>query len=134
MKTALTIWENRISPVFDSAQTFLIVDIQNGNVVDRYHEIIAYDSPVFKVVKLHELEIEMLICGAISREPANLIDAYGIQIIPFISGDFNQILNAYLKGSLLNESRYRMPGCGSRRRRRLRSGPPMHNCHRRSEF
>jgi len=121
MKTALTIWENRISPVFDSAQNFLIADIQNNTVIGRHYEIIAYESPVLKVVKLHELGVGMLICGAISREPANLIHAYGIQMIPFVSGNFSQVLNAFLEGNL-NAARYRMPGCGTRQRKRLRSG------------
>ncbi len=38
MKAALTAWEKRISPVFDSAHTLLIAEIENGEVRDKHYE------------------------------------------------------------------------------------------------
>jgi hypothetical protein len=35
MNIAITIWGNRISPVFDASKTLLIVKIDNGEIVDQ---------------------------------------------------------------------------------------------------
>jgi predicted Fe-Mo cluster-binding NifX family protein len=121
VKAALTVWENRISPVFDSARMVLVVKIQNGAVVSRHYEILGSELPLSRVSELARLEVKILICGAISRFFANIIEAHGIRIIPFVMGDVNQVLDAYLKGLLITPS-FQMPGCGMKLRRRFRGG------------
>lgn len=119
VKVALTTWENRISPVFDSAHMVLVAEIKNAAVVSRHYEPLDFELPLSRVSKLSKLRVRVLICGAISQFFANMIEAHGIRIIPFVAGDVNQVLDAYLKGLLLMPS-FQMPGCGRRRRKRLR--------------
>ncbi len=121
VKVALTVWKNRISPVFDSAGLLLVAEIEKGSVVSRYYEPLNAELPFSRVSKLSKLGVEILICGAISQFFASIIGARGIRVIPFIAGDVNQVLDAYLKGSLLMPS-FQMPGCGMRRRKRFRGG------------
>ena len=40
MKVAITVWGNRISPVFDSAQTILLAEIEQGKIISEYEEIL----------------------------------------------------------------------------------------------
>lgn len=49
MKIALTIWGNRISPVFESAQNLLIVRIENQKVIDKAYE--TFDNQSFQLVE-----------------------------------------------------------------------------------
>lgn len=121
VKVALTVWENRISPVFDSARMVLVAQIEKGAVVGRHYEPLDYELPLSRVSKLSKLGVRVLICGAISQIFANTIEAHGIRIFPFVAGDVNQVLDAYLKGSLLIPS-FQMPGCGMKRRKRFRGG------------
>ena len=89
MKVALTVWENRISPVFDSARMILVVEVESGAVVSRHYEPFGSERSFYRATKLSKLEVNVLICGAISQFYANMIEAYGIQVIPFIAGDVN---------------------------------------------
>ena len=113
MKTALTVWENRISPVFDSACKFLLVDIENKAVISRHSEKFYSETPSHRAKRLFDLGIMVLICGAISESPANMIEAHGIKLIPFITGSVDDVLNAYIKGNLTTPI-FLMPGCGFR--------------------
>ncbi len=119
VKVALTAWENRISPVFDSAQMVLIAEVKNAAVVSRHYEPLDLELPLSRVSKLSKLGVKILICGAISQFFANMIEARGIRVVPFVAGDVNQVLDAHLKGLLFTPS-FQMPGCGMRRRRRFR--------------
>ena len=113
MKVALTVWENRISPVFDCAQVLLVVDINERTAAGRRFEPFQYESPFSRAAKLSDLEIEVLICGAVSDSFANMIETYGIRIIPFVAGEVDEVLNAYLTGDI-SSSKFKMPGCGSK--------------------
>lgn len=111
MKVALTVWENRISPVFDCAQVLLVVDIKERTAAGRRFEPFRYESPFSRAAKLSDLEIEVLICGAVSDSFANMIETYGIRIIPFVAGAVDEVLDAYLTGDI-SSSKFKMPGCG----------------------
>ena len=113
MKLALTVWENRISPVFDCAQTLLVVDITGDMPTGKHFEPFRYESPFSRATKLSDLGVKVLICGAVSDSFANIVETYGIRIIPFVAGAVDEVLDAYLTGGLYN-AKFRMPGCGSR--------------------
>ena len=113
MKVALTVWENRISPLFDSARTLLIVDVVDRTATGRDFEAFHYESPFSRAARLSDLGVKVLICGAVSDLFANIIETHGIRIIPFVKGAVDEVLDAYLTGELC-DSKFRMPGCGSK--------------------
>lgn len=121
MNVALTIWEDRISPLFDSATMLLIVEVKNGCIVARHHRTIDSEMPISRVSVLSECGIRIIICGAISQFYAHMIEAHGIRIIPFVTGEIERVLDAYLHNALFLPS-FRMPGCGKQRRLRYRGG------------
>ena len=109
MKVGVTVWGERISPVFDSARTLLIVQIEEGRICDRRHEQIRAEYPADLLGLLKRHGVQVMLCGAISREPALCLEAEGIRLVPFVTGCVEQVLGAYLQGkSILN---YMMPGC-----------------------
>jgi len=108
MKIALTVWGNRISPVFDSAQTLLVVQIENQRVISKSYEPFDTSSLSF-IENLNKMRVSVLICGAISEKPANLIDFSGIKLIPFVTGNAAQVLDLYLSNTPVS-SAYFMPG------------------------
>ncbi len=112
-KVALTVWENRISPLFDCARTLLVVDIADGAAIGRHFEPFRYESPFSRAERLSNLRTDVLICGAVSDHFANIIENYGIRIIPFVTGSVDEVLDAYLTGGLF-DSKFRMPGCNTR--------------------
>lgn len=117
MIIGLTLWGERISPVFDSSHMLLVTDVQNSKIVKKRYEPFDPVVPFLLSKRLKELEIEVLICGAISIEPANLIESTGIKLIPFISGTVDTVLESYLNGEKL-ALKFIMPGCGRNRNKR----------------
>ncbi len=121
MKTAVTVWEDRISPVFDSARMLLIAEIENAKVTNRRYERFNPDIPSRLLNTLTELGVEVLICGAISEVPATIIEAGGIKLIPFIAGYADEVLACYAAGKQ-NIPEFLMPGCGRKRCRQGKEG------------
>ena len=112
MKVALTVWEDRISPLFDTTRMLLIADTGGRGITERHLEPLDCDSPFSRAAKLDELGVKVLICGGISNFLARLIDAYRIQVIPFVTGTVDEVLEAFLDGNLFKK-KFRMPGCGT---------------------
>jgi predicted Fe-Mo cluster-binding NifX family protein len=120
MKAAFACWDNRIAPVFDTAREIRVVEVEAKRIVRESQEMLPDASPAQKVLRLAELNIGTLTCGAISRAMHALVTAYGIQVVPFVVGDLQEVIRAWLTGSLERDV-FAMPGCCAlRRRRRMR--------------
>ena len=119
MRIGITVWGNIISPVFDAARTMLVADVHTDGIVNKEKYWLHAGSPVLQVETLRRTGVNVLICGAISEVPANMIEGAGIRLIPFIRGNVEEVLNAYLRQQLPTPD-FMMPGCGNRRRRRRR--------------
>ncbi len=110
VKTAFSCWEERIAPVFDSARQVLMVEAGAGRVIRRQREGLDLPLPMQKALRLRELGVEILVCGAISRPLQAMIASSGIRVIPFVSGDLAEVIEAWTAGKL-PASRFFMPGC-----------------------
>lgn len=115
MKVAVPVWNNRVSPVFDTSRHLLVVEYVEGEEASREQHTMADMFPPFRVRRLKEIGVRLLICGAISNPVALLVDAAGIALMPWVSGDVNDVLDAFNR-ERLSDSRYRMPGCRGRGR------------------
>jgi len=110
MKLALTVWEDRISPLFDTSQKLLVTEIKNAEFFNRQYKSFQTGIPLKQAGRLRELGVEILICGAISKMPLIMINSYGVSLIPFITGKVEDVLCAYIAGTL-NHPKFQMPGC-----------------------
>lgn len=113
MKAAFAAWDNRIAPVFDVARQIYVVEAESGKIVYETLEILADDLPVQKAIRLANLGVGTLVCGAISRPLHELLVAYDIRVIPFVAGDLGEIIQAWV-GGRLNSASFAMPGCFGR--------------------
>ena len=119
MKVAVTVWENRISPLFDATRTLLIADIDNSAVTEKHLVPFNCLSPFSRAATLEKLGVSTLICGGVSDFFANLIEARNIRIIPFVAGRVDEVIEAYLRDTLC-QNKFRMPGCGHRKCKKIR--------------
>ena len=132
MKVALTIWEGRISPVFDVCREALVLTIENGVIAARSREVVEASNDAAKVRRLEVLGIRTLICGAISEPLRRELGTRGVNVIGFVAGDVEEIVRAYLADEL-PDPKLSMPGCrgdlhrAHRRRNRNRCGPRERN-------
>ncbi len=116
MRAAFSFWENRIAPVFDVALNVLVVETKSGRIINETEEALTDTLPMGKALRLAELDVGILVCGAISRPLQDMVSAYGIRVITFVSGDLREIIDAWLAGKREMEL-FAMPGCCKRKRR-----------------
>ncbi|MCK9484779.1 MAG: hypothetical protein M0R34_10495 [Candidatus Marinimicrobia bacterium] len=117
MKVAFATWNNRIAPVFDVAGLLHIVEAESGEIILSDEEFLPIDLlPVQKAERLSELGVKTLICGAISRPLYDTIVASGIEVIPFIAGELDEVVQVWLSGNP-DWHLFAMPGCCGRRTR-----------------
>jgi predicted Fe-Mo cluster-binding NifX family protein len=119
VKAAFASWNDRIAPVFDVAQWIQLVETEAGQIINQSRASVAGETASQKAFRLAELEVGILVCGAISRPMQAIIEAYDIEVIPFITGDVQEVIQAWLGGMLEGISDYIMPGCQSAMRRRM---------------
>jgi predicted Fe-Mo cluster-binding NifX family protein len=112
MKIAVTVWNDRISPVFDASHRLLIAEIENHRVTDRSYLVFDPKLPANLAKILTTLDVPVLICGAVSKVPATIIADGGIQLVPFIAGEVDRVLDAYAREGAV-ASAFVMPGCRS---------------------
>jgi len=124
MKAAFSVWDNRIAPVFDVARRIQIVEVESGRIINKTVEELREDLPAQKALHLVDLGIGTLVCGAISRPLQTMIADYGLKVVPFVSGDLNEVIRAWQDG-VLEGNRFAMPGCCRRGRRRFRGNYAM---------
>ena len=116
MKVAIPIWAGRVSPVLDVAQRLVVAELEAGNEISRKEEPVAETDIFRRVQRIRELGVDVLICGAVSRPLEDMLRANGVQVIPWICGPADDVLELFISGQPLSPN-YLMPGCCGRGRR-----------------
>jgi len=110
MKMAIPIYGEYVSNVFDFARQLLLVDIEEGSETNR-SEVALENKLLFqRAVQLKKLSVDVLVCGAISQELATMVLSSGIEILPFVTGNVEDVLGAYSAGRLTGLE-FSMSGC-----------------------
>jgi len=109
MRIAVPIWEDRISPVLDTAARLLVVDTQKRKETSRFETVLDEQDIHRRCFRIKGLGVDIMVCGAVSRPLLRMLTALEIDIIPGISGNSEDVLTAYLEGNL-HQARFLMPG------------------------
>lgn len=127
MKIALSAWKDYISTVFDTADQLLVLEIDEAESQKRTMVKLNPADVAGRANQIKELQIDVLICGAVARPLEASLISLGIRVHAFIRGPVEDVLAAYQNGSL-DQAIYAMPGCllrgceGNRRQNRRRRG------------
>ena len=121
MKIALPVWNGSISSVFDFAHYLLVVDLEGKQEINRWQIPLEQQAIPQRVNQLVSSGIEVIICGAISRPLAATLTASNVEVIPFVSGTVDEVLEAYLDKRLA-EPQFLQPGCWPGARKRFGCG------------
>ena len=110
MKVAIPIWEDKVSPVFDTSLRLLVVEVENRKEVSRFIYYMDEQDLTRKCSRISKLDVDTLICGAVSHPYLRMLLASGLEVIQQVSGRTEEVLEAYIQGKLFH-SRFLMPGC-----------------------
>ena len=116
MKVAAPIWSGRLSPVLDVARRLVVAELEAGNEISRKEEPVAETDIFRRAQRIRELGVDVLICGAVSRPLEDMLRANGVQVIPWICGPVDDVLELFISKQPLSPN-YLMPGCCGRGRR-----------------
>lgn len=97
MRIALPVWNGRISPVFDVAARFCVLDVKDDTITNRSDHYIRDES---RVATLWELGVDVVICGAVSRQLEAALWVAGIEVVAEICGPVERVIEAFLRGVL----------------------------------
>ena len=111
MKIALSTFNSNLSVAFDFADTLLIFTVEDGVITDKKEYSLENTNLVLRTTEIKNLNVNVLICGCISRCSYEILTQSGIKIISHVSGPVDEIISAYLKNKILNE-KFSMPGFG----------------------
>ena len=118
MRLGITVWNNRIAPVFDVAAHLRLLAVSGGRATAQ--EDVPFDAELalLRVNHLVALGVDTLICGAVSASIERASVARGIALFSFVTGDADKIVDTYSRGAFPARE-WLMPGC---RRMRMRGG------------
>lgn len=116
MRIAIPVWEDKVSPVFDTAIKLMVVDVKGQREESRFLYFIDDNDITQKCHRIRKLDLDTLICGAVSQTFLKMLLATGLDVIMEISGPAEDVLKAYLHGDIF-QPRFLMPGCKRGRHR-----------------
>lgn len=108
-RTAIPVFMGRVSPVLDTCtQLDLLEPVRNHEIVRR-NVPLKGNSIYERAGEIKKLGVGVIICGAVSDAFFNLLKESYIDLVCGISGDVEDVIEAYFKGTLV-QARFRMPG------------------------
>lgn len=122
MRVAFAAWNNRIAPVFDVTRRVHVVDTDGRRrVLEESEEALDDETAAGRAARLAGMGIDALVCGAISRPQEAFLQAYGVAVVPFVTGNLREVVDAWGAGTL-GSGAFAMPGCVQGRGRRFPGG------------
>jgi len=116
MKIAVPVWEDRIAPVLDTADSFIVYDIEHGVIDGKRDVYIGLGSLREKAVVLGS-HGDILVCGALSHDMEMFLAAVGMAIEPWLMGAPELVVLMIAAGETPGPS-FIMPGLGGQWRSR----------------
>jgi len=109
VRIAIPIFHKRVSPVLDACIRLSVIDIEKKTVIERQEVFLDNLSLSERVNLIKKLNIDVIICCAVSEVLNHMLTSTDIRIICGIMGDVDQILDAFLYDQLDNPD-FHMPG------------------------
>lgn len=115
MKVLITVWNGRVSPVFDVAKEAVLLEVHNGCITSEKNLAMTCETNMERVEFVLDLQIDAVICGAVSRSVEMSLIEKGVKVHSFISGEIREVIRGLIENSL-SGLKFAMPGCGRIRR------------------
>lgn len=101
MKTiAITVFGTRVSSRLDYAEGVLLVTLDGNAIKNREQVRLVQTNPWEKINTLLQLGIDVLICGGVPDIYANKLRDSGMQLVPWVRGEAEEVLSNFLAGKL----------------------------------
>lgn len=109
IRIAIPVFHKRVSPVLDNCTRLLIIDYAKGREIHKQDITLEKFSLVERFNLIKKMNVNVIICCAISEVLDHMIQRTDIQLICGIAGEVDQVLAAYLSNHL-DDAAFHMPG------------------------
>jgi predicted Fe-Mo cluster-binding NifX family protein len=92
MRVAVPNCRGRVSPVFDVARRYRVIDVNSGKITDQAEHVVCGEP----CRELMELAVDRVICAGITRELKVHLGRHGIGVLAGFCGAIDEVINAYL--------------------------------------
>lgn len=116
MKVALLTLQSRVSPVFETTCSWLVIDANEEQCVICGTYYFNAQNEMEMANELLLKDIQLLVCGAIPCYLEKLLIDQGCEVLSFIAGEIDDVIQA-LGCNLLDIPKFKMPGCKKNKRR-----------------
>lgn len=110
MTIAFPIWRERISPLLDAATRLLVITFRRGADTSQREVLLGPLTPESLARSVAELQVDVLLCGALSEPLRRELVKRHIRVRPHLCGEVREVLRAFCAGRL-QQGRFQMPGC-----------------------
>ena len=100
MKVAIPLFKDRVSPRFDVCPEIWIIELNNGEVVNKEKWPTASFDLQQKLDQLTSKGVNKIICGGIDSFCMNHLGNMGIDVIHNVAGEAGEVLNLFIRGML----------------------------------
>jgi len=100
MKIVVSVLDNKISPRFDSTYKFMVVSVNETKINDMEDIVLSTINPIQRVNELADMGIDTVICGVVNEFTLSLLVKKGINVVPGVIGNIEEVLNLFLNGNL----------------------------------
>ncbi|WP_083466020.1 NifB/NifX family molybdenum-iron cluster-binding protein [Salidesulfovibrio brasiliensis] len=107
----LACYEDRLASVFETAPELRLFRAENGQYCPAGHLSLPSKDPTDRTSAMLACGVTHLLCGAMCGRTRNLLDASGIDVLPWVRGSVEEVLEAYRTGTL---NKLALPGCGNK--------------------
>ncbi len=114
MLVAVPLFGQDVAPRFGFADSFLIAEIVDNQVLRADQVVTIADGWVSRLGQLRDLGIEVLLCGGFNRAFVPLAEELGVSVLAGLVGEARQVLEAFARGEATPT--FSCNGMGRRRR------------------
>jgi len=116
MRLGIPVHNQRVSPVLDTAKTMRVYQLVDSRISESFQSVdLDQMHSGHRADKIADTDIDVLICGGLSREMAIRLQKREIQVIAWVAGKIETVVNAFCNSELTFE-KFTMPGCQRRNR------------------
>ncbi len=108
-RTAVPVFMNRVSPVLDTCTRLCILNPGRGGRIRRKTAAVRGKTLLERAEEIRSRGVAVVICGAVGSVFHNLLAERNVEVVCGITGDIEEVIEAYLRGTL-SQARFRMPG------------------------
>jgi predicted Fe-Mo cluster-binding NifX family protein len=125
VRLGIPVWRDEVSPVFDVAARLLVIDVEEGREIARRVIPLGRPNRAARADRVAGLDIDVLVCGTITRSLEQMLTATGVRVMPLVCGPVDRVARLIMTGARLPREHV-MPG-----HRQAHSGRSSHAGHSR---